>query len=64
MLDTPAQDEYLRVLTAALQKSRGAILLTDAQGTVTYANEAYKQLTGYEDSDIIGKQPDTSLILL
>jgi PAS domain-containing protein len=57
VLDTPAQDEYLRVLTAALQKSRGAILLTDAQGTVTYANEAYKQLTGYEDSDIIGKQP-------
>jgi sigma-B regulation protein RsbU (phosphoserine phosphatase) len=60
VLDTPAQDEYLRVLTAALQKSRGAILLTDAQGTVTYANEAYKQLTGYEDSDIIGKQPGAS----
>lgn len=56
-LDEPGQDDSLLVLSAAIQKSPGAILLTDSQGTVTYVNEAYKKLTGYDDEDIIGRKP-------
>jgi len=46
----------LKVLTA---NSFDSILITDAtaSGKITYANKAFKKLTGHDPSDVIGKTP-------
>lgn len=46
----------LKVLTA---NSFDSILITDAtaSGKITYANKAFKKLTGHDPSEVIGKTP-------
>ena len=46
----------LKVLAA---NSFDSILITDAtaSGKITYANKAFKKLTGHDPSDVIGKTP-------
>lgn len=46
----------LRVLA---DNSFDSIVITDAtvQGKIIYANKAFKKLTGYDPSDVIGKTP-------
>lgn len=47
------------LLRALAENSFDSILLTDAtaKGKILYANKAFKRLTGYEPSDVIGKTP-------
>ncbi|MFT4823374.1 MAG: PAS domain S-box-containing protein [Halioglobus sp.] len=49
----------LALLKVLAENSFDSILVTDAtvKGKVTYANKAFKKLTGYGQSDIIGKTP-------
>jgi PAS domain S-box-containing protein len=46
----------LRVLA---ENSFDSILITDAtaEGKIIYANKAFKKLTGYDSSDVIGQTP-------
>jgi PAS domain S-box-containing protein len=49
----------LALLKVLVDNSFDSILITDAttEGKITYANIAFKKLTGYDPSDVIGKTP-------
>jgi len=53
---TETNQAMLKVLA---ENSFDSILITDAtiEGKVIYANKAFKKLTGYDPSEIIGKTP-------
>ena len=54
--DNKISTALLRVLA---DNSFDSIVITDAtvQGKIIYANKAFKKLTGYDPSDVIGKTP-------
>ena len=49
----------MALLTVLAENSFDSILITDAtaKGKITYANKAFKKLTGHEPSEVIGKTP-------
>lgn len=49
----------LALLKVLVNSSFDSILITDAttKGKIIYANKAFKKLTGYEPSEVIGKTP-------
>jgi PAS domain S-box-containing protein len=49
----------LELLKVLAENSFDSILITDATaaGKITYANKAFKKLTGHQPSDVIGKTP-------
>ena len=49
----------LALLKALAANSFDSILITDAtaSGKITYANKAFKKLTGHDPSEVIGKTP-------
>jgi PAS domain S-box-containing protein len=47
----------LRLQSAALESTANAILITDRQGAVVWANTAFSRLTGYSMEEIFGKNP-------
>jgi PAS domain S-box-containing protein len=52
-------DGGLSLLQVLAENSFDSVLITDAsaEGKITYANNAFKKLTGYDPSKIIGKTP-------
>jgi len=50
-------DREIRALSAAVSQSSDAILIFDADGTMTYANDTFEHLTGYLAGEIIGSNP-------
>lgn len=54
-----ATETSLAMLKVLVENSFDSILITDAttEGEVIYANKAFKKLTGYDSSDVIGKTP-------
>ena len=52
-------ENSLALLKVLAENSFDSILITDAsvKGKITYANKAFKKLTGYDQSEIIGKTP-------
>ncbi|WP_139488555.1 nitrate/nitrite transporter [Brevibacillus dissolubilis] len=40
-----------------MENTGEAILITDTQGVITYVNPAFKRITGFEDTDVIGNRP-------
>ena len=49
----------LELLKVLAENSFDSILITDAtaKGKITYANKAFKKLTGHQPADVIGKTP-------
>ena len=49
----------LALVKVIAENSFDSVLITDAtsSGKITYANKAFKTLTGYDPSDVIGKNP-------
>ena len=47
--------ELLRLQHLALEASANAIVITDNQGTVVWANAAFSRLTGYDAKEVMGK---------
>lgn len=52
-------DGGLSLLQVLAENSFDSVLITDAsaEGKITYANKAFKKLTGHDPSQIIGKTP-------
>ena len=48
--------EALRLHDAALNFAANAILITDLQARIVWANHAFSELTGYEFEELVGKQ--------
>jgi len=49
----------LSLLQVLAENSFDSVLITDASadGKITYANKAFKKLSGYDPSEVIGKTP-------
>ena len=49
----------LNLLKVLAENSFDSILITDAtaKGKITYANKAFKKLTGHDPSEVVGKTP-------
>jgi PAS domain S-box-containing protein len=45
----------LHVQTAALEATASAVVITEPDGTIWWANPAFFQLTGYPSSDVLGR---------
>jgi diguanylate cyclase (GGDEF)-like protein/PAS domain S-box-containing protein len=50
-------NKALKLKNKALNVSANAIVITDIQGNILWANNAYTELTGYTISDYLGKNP-------
>lgn len=44
-------------LSKALEQSPASVLICDLQWHIEYANRKYLELTGYEEADVLGRQP-------
>ncbi len=51
-----SEDERLKLVTAIEQASE-AVLITDKEGIIVYANPAFSAITGYPFREVIGKTP-------
>jgi len=52
-----AQTEALRLPNAAMTAAANAILITDRDGSIVWANPAFSTLTGYTFAEAVGKNP-------
>jgi sigma-B regulation protein RsbU (phosphoserine phosphatase) len=50
-------EERMELQSAALEAAANAILITDAQGVIEWANAAFTTCTGYRVAEVIGKTP-------
>jgi PAS domain S-box-containing protein len=50
-------EEKVRLQAAALESAANAIVVTDAQGTIQWANSAFTRLTGYGAEEVVGQNP-------
>jgi PAS domain S-box-containing protein len=50
-------EDKIRKLSRAIEQSPVCTIITDLQGTITYANSAVKKFTGYTSEELIGKNP-------
>jgi len=50
-------DEQLRLQSLALESAANAILITDAEGHIDWANEAFEKLTGFSLDEVRGENP-------
>ncbi|MGO9409391.1 MAG: PAS domain S-box protein [Spirochaetia bacterium] len=51
-----AQEERTRLFTA-IEQAAEYVLITDADGVITYTNPAFERVTGYSREEAIGKSP-------
>ncbi len=54
------KNRSLRQFSTAIEQSSSIIIITDVQGKITYVNNRFTQIYGYESAEVIGK---TSAIL-
>jgi PAS domain S-box-containing protein len=50
-------EEQRLLLSTAVEQSTESILITDAEGTIEYANPAFERITGYSRDEVIGQNP-------
>lgn len=49
--------EQLQLQSTALNASANAIVITDAEGVIKWANPAFSELTGYQPDETVGHRP-------
>jgi diguanylate cyclase (GGDEF)-like protein/PAS domain S-box-containing protein len=50
--------EKSRLLKIAVNRTDSAIIVTDPNRMITYVNEGFVRMLGYETDDLVGKRPD------
>ncbi len=55
--DYKISENKLRQISQAVEQSPVSIIITDINGTIEYINPKFTKLTGYELSEVIGKNP-------
>ncbi len=61
VLDSAAQQEQLDLLARVARETTNAVLLTDTQGRITWANEGFTRITGYTLQEAMGRKPGSLL---
>ena len=49
------QQDFVRMLSRAVEQSPAAIVITDPNGVIEYVNPKYTQLTGYSEKELLGE---------
>ncbi len=49
--------QRMRLLIHALEQSPATIIVTDAEGRIVYANPKFVETTGYQVSEVVGRNP-------
>jgi PAS domain S-box-containing protein len=52
-----AAEQQLRKLSLAVEQSFSSIVITDTAGRIEYVNAAFSRATGYDNHELIGKNP-------
>jgi diguanylate cyclase (GGDEF)-like protein/PAS domain S-box-containing protein len=52
-----AAEEKLRQAASVFESTSEAIMLTDAQARIVAVNPAFTQITGYEEAEVLGRNP-------
>ncbi|MDX1334826.1 MAG: EAL domain-containing protein [Gammaproteobacteria bacterium] len=52
------QEEQIRLLANVFENSGEGILITDADNTIIAVNKAFEQLSGYQQDEVLGKNPN------
>jgi len=52
-----AAEQQLRKLSLAVEQSPDGILITDLDGRIEYANDAYARMSGYSNAELVGQVP-------
>jgi len=50
-------EQKLLTLSSAVDQSPNAVLISNKEGLIEYVNDAFVRLTGYEPSELIGRNP-------
>jgi diguanylate cyclase (GGDEF)-like protein/PAS domain S-box-containing protein len=50
-------EETMRKLSAAVEQTADAVMITDRNGVIEYVNAAFTKLSGYESGEAVGKTP-------
>ena len=50
-------EERLRLQSAALEAAANAIIITNREGMIEWANPSFTMLTGYSDKEVVGRNP-------
>lgn len=51
------RDKEMQLLSTAMEESADSVLITDAEGRITYVNQAFERQTGYRRNEVIGENP-------
>lgn len=51
------KDEQLLLQSAALDSAANAIVITDKDGKIEWINDAWSELTGYDEHEVLGENP-------
>jgi two-component system, cell cycle sensor histidine kinase and response regulator CckA len=51
-----ADEERIRLVTA-IEQAAEAVMVTDVEGTIVYANPSFGEITGYSREEVIGNNP-------
>jgi PAS domain S-box-containing protein len=55
--DEKREEQQRRLLSTVLESATNAVMITDAEGHISWVNLAFSALTGYELSEVIGRTP-------
>jgi PAS domain S-box-containing protein len=50
-------EETLERLYSAVEQTADVVIITDAKGMIEYVNPAFESVTGYDESEVVGKRP-------
>jgi len=51
-------EKQLRLASTVFQTATEAVMVTDAENLIVAVNQAFTLITGYEESDVLGKDPE------
>lgn len=52
------QARELKVFRNAVENTGSAVVITNVQGEIEYANNRFSEITGWEDHEVLGKRPN------
>jgi len=58
VLNVRKNEEQIQLQSTILGSIANAVFITDPEGTITWVNDAFTKLTGYEFTEVFGKKPN------